>query len=462
MATRLVNIDRETPMFLPPDLRDWIPTDHIAHFIIDAVERLAECKFHVNRRGSGSEQYPPRMMLALLIYCYVSGRFSSREIETASYTDVVIRYICGGEHHPDHDTICTFRRKNKELFEEAFVEVLQMAKELHVLKKVGTVSVDGSKVLANASKHSAVSYDRALEQIELLHKEVEELMAKAEKADSTPLDDGFKLPDEIARREERIKRLEEAVERIKENYEPQRQQKQKEYEQNQAERERKKQQGKAPRGPKPKPPAEEPDGKMQVNFTDPDSKIMKAGNGQHYEQAYNAQAAVETETMLIVGERVSDQPNDKEQLVPSVQSVDQEIFQIDNVLADSGFYSEAAVKETESDEGAKVYVALDRQSHHVSVADLEKKEDPPAPSADATTKEKMQHRLQTKAGKELYKLRKQTVEPVFGIIKETMGFRRFSLRGYQKVQTEWSLVCLSYNLKRLFGLQPIVNESVAA
>ena len=189
---------------------------------------------------------------------------------------------------------------------------------------------------------------------------------------------------------------------------------------------------------------------------------MKAGNGQHYEQAYNAQAAVDTETMLVVGERLSDQPNDKEQLVPTVQSVDQEIYEVRNVLADSGFYSEEAVKEIESDEGMKVYAALDGQTHHVSVADLGKREDPPQPSADASAKEKMQHRLQTKEGKELYKLRKQTVEPVFGIIKEVMGFRRFSLRGLQKVQTEWSLVCLAYNLKRLFGLQALVNEPIAA
>lgn len=165
MATRLKNLDRDTPMLLPPDLRDWMPENHIAHFLIDAVDRLPAEDFRFNVRGTGDEQYPPRMMLALLIYCYATGRFSSRVIEEATWSDVIVRYICGGDLHPDHDTICTFRRTNRELFEKAFVQVLFMAQETAGLKKVGSVSVDGTKIKANASKHSAVSYKHAGEQI---------------------------------------------------------------------------------------------------------------------------------------------------------------------------------------------------------------------------------------------------------------------------------------------------------
>jgi len=227
MAMRLVNIDRDTPMFLPPDLREWVPTNHIVHFILDAVERLPFESFHVNWRGCGSAQYPPNMMLSLLIYCYVTGRFSSREIELASYCDVVVlvRYICGGQHHPDHDTICTFRKQNREVFEEAFVNVLVMASQMKKLKKVGAVSIDGSKIQANASKSKAVSYKRAGEQIEMLQKEVEKLMLKADEADRKPLDDGLSVPEEISRRESRIEKLQEARELIKARYEQQRQEK---------------------------------------------------------------------------------------------------------------------------------------------------------------------------------------------------------------------------------------------
>jgi transposase len=230
MAIRLKNLDRDTPMLLPPDLRDWIPDDHIVHFLIDAVDALPCEYFRFNTRGTGDEQYPLRMMLALLIYCYVTGRFSSRAIEEATWSDVIVRYICGGNLHPNHDTICTFRRKNRELFEKAFVEVLLMAKESCGLKKAGTVSIDGTKIKASASKHSAVSCKRAGEQIELLRREVEQLTAKAEGADKTPLDDGLSVPEEIERRKDRIKNLEKARKVIEARYEEERQQKQAEYE----------------------------------------------------------------------------------------------------------------------------------------------------------------------------------------------------------------------------------------
>jgi len=452
MATRLKNLDRNTPMLLPPDLRDWMRDDHIVHFLIDAVDKLPAEYFCTNQRGTGDEQYPPRMMLTLLIYCYATGRFSSRVIENATHEDVAVRYLCGGDLHPDHDTICAFRRKNRKLFEKAFVEVLLMAQESAGLKKVGTVSIDGTKIKASASKHSAVSYKHAGEQIELLRKEVEQLTDKADQVDNTPLDDGLSIPDEIIRRKDRMKRLEHAREVIEAHYAKERTQKEAEYEKKTAKRKEMRKNGKKPKGKEPKPPSIEPPDKKQYNFTDPESRIMKAGNGSHFEQAYNAQAAVDAETYLIVGQLVTDAPNDKQQLNPVLESIPSKVAEPENVLADTGYYSEEAVKKAEADDGPTIYCAMAKSNHHLSVTDLEKKltDAPPPPSAPI--KEQMAHRLKTPEGKALYKQRKQTVEPVFGIIKEVLGFRRFSMRGKEKAETEWSLICLSYNLKKIFKL----------
>jgi transposase len=453
MPARFVNVDRDTPLLLPPDLRQWIPENHLAHFIVDAVDNLPLTNLLVNERGTGDEQYPPRMMLSLLSYCYAIGTFSSRGIEQATYTDVAVRFI-SGDTHPDHDTICTFRRQNKALLAESFVQVLAMAGEMHLLK-VGniTVATDGTKVLANASKHAAVSYQRAGEQIELLQREVSALLQKAEDADSTPLQDGLTIPDEITRRRERIEKLKMAraviEERAREHAAAERPQ----YQAKQAEREAKKQRGKKVGGRPPQPPRETPQAKDQFNFTDSDSRIMKCGNGEHFEQAYNAQASVETESRLIVGARVSDQPNDKEQLAPNVAAIPTSaVGAVGAVLADNGFYSERAVSAIEQPGGPTVYVAVEKSSHHRTVADLEQRADPPPPEAGASVSTVMAQRLQTRAGRALYKLRQQTVEPVFGIVKELMGFRRFLLRGLEKVQMEWTLVCLAYNLKRLHRL----------
>ena len=449
MAVRLKILDRETPMLLPPDMRDWIPDNHMVHFLIDAVERLSEDAFLFNHRGTGDSQYPPRMMLTLLIYCYATGRFSSRLIEEATWSDVMVRYICGGDLHPDHDTICTFRRKNKDLFEKAFVEVLQLAICTEKLNKVGTVSVDGTKIKASASKHSAVSYKKAGTQIELLRAEVLELMAKAEDADCTPLDDGLTIPDEIVRREDRIKSLEEARRIIEQRHAAELQAK---YDKKIAKREQQRESGKKPKHPEPKLPTDSvPDDKKQTNFTDPESRIMKSGNGNHFEQAYNAQAVVDTESYLIVGEYVTNAPNDKQQLNPAINSIPEGIDP-ENVLADTGYFSEESVMDAEKDGGPTIYCAIEKTGHHRTISDLEKKFDPAPPPDGASTKEKMKQRLKTKEGRALYNLRKQTVEPVFGIIKEVLGFRRFSLRGLEKVNTEWTLVCLSYNLKKMFNL----------
>ena len=454
MAARFVNIDYDTPLLLPPNLREWVPAGHLAHFILDAVEEMDLRRIKVNDRGTGSEQYPPRMLLALLLYCYATGLFSSRRIEQASSDSVPVRMICG-DTHPDHDTICTFRRENKALLQETFVRVLELAQALKFLQ-VGqiTVAVDGTKVLANASKHTAVSYAHAGKTIEQLDLEVRELMAKAEQADSTPLEDGLHIPAEIQRRQERKAKLAAARAEIEARAKARAAAEMAEYQAKAAARAAQKDQGHKPCGPEPKTPSAQPESSDQYNFTDPESRIMKAGSGQHFEQSYNAQAAVEVESRLIVGERVSQAPNDKQELPSSVAAVGAPVASVAAVLADSGFYSEAAVQAVEQTStgeptGTTVYAALEKKDHHRTVSDLEKKEEPAAPAPGASLSEVMKHRLKTAVGRAKYKLRQQTVEPVFGIIKSVMGFRQFLLRGVEKVGLEWQLVCVAYNLKRL-------------
>jgi len=322
---------------------------------------------------------------------------------------------------------------------------------------VGTVAIDGTKVLANASKHSAVSYERAGEMIQELNLEVAQLLAKAEAADSTPLQDGLTIPEEIARRQDRQARLEEARRIIEERAQERAQAEAPEYQAKLAARKAKAERGEKLSGRPPAPPNPAPGPKEQYNFTDPESRIMKAGTGGHFEQAYNAQAAVEVESMLIVGQQVSQAPNDKEQLVPTLQSIPTEIGQPTSVLVDSGFYSESATRAVEEGadgavSGITVFAAMGRQSHHRRVADLEVRPEPTAPPIGASVAEVMAQRLGSAAGRQLYRLRKQTVEPVFGILKEALGFRRFLMRGLEKVSLEWTLVSLAWNFKRLATL----------
>lgn len=479
MAAKFVNVDRDTQLLLPPDLRDWFKPDHMVHFIIDAVDALDLSAARVNARGTGSAQYPPAMMLGLLIYSYDTGTFASRRIECQTYENVAVRFLCG-DTHPDHDSICKFRRENKGLLSSTFHQVLELAANARVLK-VGdlTVAVDGTKILANASKHSAMSHEHLEKQMKLAEEQIEQLLAKAEEADSTPLQDGLSIPDEpersgdsqpkaarrvseakqIKRREDRIAKLKEAKKAMEQRAKKRLETERAEYEAKLAVREAKeKESGKKSRGKEPKPPEEGPRPKDQYNFTDPESRIMKQRGS--FDQCYNAQAAVEVESMLIVGALVSDAPNDKEQLQPALAAVSPVVGEVAVALADSGYYSEKAVAAVEEEgNGPEVYAAMKRQSHGRSVSQLEERPDPPPPLPGAPVAEVMAHRLETQEGKARYKLRKQTVEPVFGIIKEALGFRRFLLRGLEKATLEWTLVSTSYNLKHIFNLKKGLKEA---
>ena len=454
MPARFVNIDHDTPLLLPPDLRDWVPEDHLVHFIMDAVGLLDLRMARVNHRGSGSEQFPPSLMLGLLIYSYATGTFSSRRIEKHTYEQVAVRLLCA-DHHPDHETICAFRRQNHELLASSFHQVLESAARLRVLR-VGevTLALDGTKILANASKHSAVSHGHATAQMQLLEEEIAALLRKAEEADSTPLEDGLTVPAEVARRQQRLEKLRAATAEIEARARERQREELAAFAEKQKRRDVQKAAGGKPKGRAPQPPREGPRAKDQYNFTDPESRIMKTASG--FEQSYNAQAAVELESRLVVSQAVTDAPNDKEQLAPTLAATSPAIESIAAVLVDSGFYSAAAVAAVERGSDARpgpaVYAATGRQAHGRRIAQLEKRADPPEPEPGAGAAAVMAHRLATKAGRELYALRKQTIEPVFGIIKAALGFRRFSLRGLGNVRTEWTLVTLAYNLKRLYHL----------
>ena len=301
MAHRFKNLDRNTPMLLPPDLREWVGEDDLVHFVIAAVERLPLSTFAVNHKGCGDEQFPPQMMLALLIYGYANGIFGSRRIERATYRDVSVRYLCAGEHHPDHDTICTFRRRNFEAVAGAFVSVLELAREMKLLK-LGCVSVDGTHIRASASKDKNVTYGRACELREQLRLDVGELLAQAETADREDADPQ-KLPAEIARREKLLEKMDNACAQLEARAKARADAERADYERKVAARAER--EGSA-KGPEPKPPRDTPEPDEQINLTDADANLMRKSKREGYTQSYNAQAVVDTEgSQMILGDRVS-------------------------------------------------------------------------------------------------------------------------------------------------------------
>jgi transposase len=309
MAARCINIDHDTPLLLPPDLRDWVPEDHLVHFIMDAVGLLDLRAAHGNHSGSGSEQFPPSLMLGLLIYSYATGTFSSRRIEKHTHEQVAVRWLCA-DTHPDHDTIGAFRRENRELLASSFHQVLETAARIRVLR-VGevTLALDGTKILAHASKHSAVSHGHATAQMQLLEAEIAPLLHKAEEADSTPLEDGLTVPAEVARRQQRIEKLRAATAAIEARAKERHREEMAALAGKQKRREEAQSAGRKPGGRAPQPPREGPRRKDQSNFTAPESRIMKSGSG--FAQSDNAPAAVEVESRLLVSQAVTDAPNER-------------------------------------------------------------------------------------------------------------------------------------------------------
>ncbi len=451
MSRKFKHADYETTLNAPIRLGEALASNHLARFVVDVVSQLDLRSLYKKYRAVGGVAIAPEVLLSLLFYGYATGKFSSRKIEKATYEDLGYRYVAGGLH-PDHDTIAHFRKTFLPELHGLFIEILLLAKLAGILK-VGNISLDGSKIHADASKSKAVSYGRLGELEKQLQTEVKQLLELGEQTDQgeTLLPDGLVIEDEIAFRKERLENLAKAKAvleaRAKERYELEKA----DYDAKMKEREEKaKKQGKKPRGKPPEPPQEGPNAKDQYNFTDPDSRIMKNSTNHGYDQHYNAQVAVTQDTMLILATSLSNHPNDKREVEPTLDTLSPKLGQPAGAALDNGFFSERNILALEQRQ-IEPYIATGREPHYKSL-DVLLGNLPAVPLTDASPKENMAYKLATEIGKEIYRLRKCTVEPVIGIIKEVLGFRQFSLRGLANAAAEWCLVCLAFNLKRMHTL----------
>ena len=446
-----IQTDRKTDYLLPPSVDDWLNEDHLARFVVEVVDQLDLSNLTRQYAGRGSKAHHPATLLAILVYGYATGVFSSRRLERATYDSVAFRYIAAGTH-PDHDTLATFRRRFLDELAGLFVQVLEVALEMKLLK-LGTVCLDGTKIHANASRHSALSHGH-IEKLEVqLKAEVQDLFAQAESADQANVPDGVRLPDEIKRREDRLAAMAAAKVKIAARAEERYQREKAEYDEKMAARTAKeKDTGNKPGGKPPQAPTPGPKDSDQINLTDAESRIMPVSGGG-FEQCYNAQAAVDVATMLVVATGLTQAPNDKEQVAPMLETLKAQAAVLgtaERLIADTGFSSEKNIKACEA-AGIEPLIAVARDEHHPGWR--ERHSEPLPLPTDATPMQAMAHKLKTKAGRAAYALRKQTVEPVFGIIKSVMGFRQFLLRGLAGARGEWSLVCLAWNLKRMAVLR---------
>lgn len=445
--TQFIPFSRDQEFLLPPDAKDWLPADDVAHFVVAAVDRVPLGAFAMRPVPGGKAQYHPRLLLALLIYCYANGIFSSRRIERATHRDIGVRYVAANLH-PDHDTIAAFRRANRAAFEAAFLQVLLLARESGLLR-LGTVAIDGTKLDANASKIRSVRYDRAKELRAKLAADIADLTAQAEAADAEGQPDPQALPAEIARREALKAKLDAACVRLEEQARAEAEAARPDYEARRAAYEAKK----GRRGRPPKPPEDDPPPTRQSNLTDPDSALMRRSDAHEYRQAYNAQAVVCAEgSQLILATGVVATPADAPSFASTILGMEGGIGLPKTVLADTGFASAEAVATLQA-QNIEPLVAIGRTQPHRPY-DFRP---PPQPKTPRRITEPwrldMQAKLETSDAKARYARRKQTVEPVFGIIKAALGFTRFQLRGLTNVAAEWTLIALAYNCRRLHRLQ---------
>jgi transposase len=421
-------INRNTGFLLPPSVDEWLPQRHLARFVVEVIDGLDLSELLKAYRGSGSASYHPAMLQGLLVYGYAAKVFSSRTIGRTTHDSVAFRFIAGNDH-PDHGTIAAFRKRFLGQIEALFVEVLKLARTMGMLK-LGIVALDGTKVHANASRHSALSCGHAKKIEKQLKKEVQQLLRLAEQADTANIPDGMSIPEELERRELRLAAIAEAKAKIEARAEERLERDQAEHQSKVAARaEQEKQTGKKPRGRPPEAPTGGAREKDQVNLTDEDSRIMKVAGGG-FDQCYNAQAVVATGSMLVVATAVTQAANDKEQLMPMIEKIralPKELGRTQRILTDSGYLSPTNVEQCAA---AKIepLIAMGRGRHHVSWKQRFAAA-PKSPPESAPPMQKMAHRLKTPRGKKLYALRKQTPEPVFGIIKSVMGYRQCLLRG---------------------------------
>ena len=444
-------------LMFPPSLQDWLPEGHLARFLVDVVSALDLSGVYASyaaKDGRGQSAYAPEMMVRLLLYGYASGVYSSRKIQARTYEDVAFRFL-SGDQHPDHATIAAFRKRHLEALASLFMQALLLCEKAGLVK-LGHVAIDGTKIKAHAGKHKAMSYKRMNETEARLKQEVEALLQRAEETDSTEDarygkdKQGDELPDELSRRESRLQKIREAKRALEEEAREKAEQERSEAENKQAEREQEQRRtGKKKRGRKSALPDSDkavPADKAQRNFTDPESRIMPDGaNKGSFVQAYNAQIAVDSATQIIVAAEVTQEANDKQQLIPMIERVVANLRQKpEKVSADAGYFS-ATNLNSKAAQGIDLHIATGRDKHSDSVESITAEASP-----GTTVRDVMRHKLKTEAGHAVYKMRKAIVEPVFGQIKEVRGFRRFSLRGKQNVRRQWKLVCAVSNLLKLF------------
>ena len=450
MTRKFRTADYEKTLNLQISLRDVLPPDHLARFIVDMVAQLDLSTIYNQYSDQGAPPYAPELLLGLLFYGYATGVFSSRKLEKATYEVIPFRFIAG-DMHPDHDTIANFRKQFLAELKELFLQILLIAQEMGRLQ-LGNVSLDGSKIHADASKSKAVSYKRLLAIEAYLQAEVNELFALAEAADGGQLPDEMNIPDEIERREQQLARLAEAKKVLEARAQARYEAEKAEYAaQMQARAEKAAKKGRKPPGRPPSPPTPGPRDKDQYNFTDPESRIMKNANNSGFDQHYNTQVVVDHDSRLIVGNWLCNHTNDKQAALPTIDTVPPEVGQPKKANLDTGYFSANNIAGLEA-RGIDPYIATGRSPHHQGWRTFFL-DNPDPPPDDASVKEQMAYKLRTAIGNALYRLRKSTVEPVIGIIKEILGFRQFSLRGLCAAGGEWTLVCLAYNLKRLHTLQ---------
>jgi transposase len=440
-------VDYEATLNLTVSLREVLPPNHLARFVADVIAQLDLGSLYARYGTRGGDPFAPELLLGLLFYGYATGVFSSRMIEKATHESLPFRFLAG-DLHPDHDTIAHFRKMFLPEVKELFVQILLLAQATDVLK-LGNISLDGTKLHADASKSHAVSYQRLLELEHQLRAEVDELFALGEQAEQVSLPDGLILADEIARRQARLANLAQAQAvleaRAQERYQAERT----EYEAKLRAREEKARTRK-PRGPQPTPPQPGPRDRDQYNFTDPDSRIMKNSHNDGFDQHYNAQIATDHNSLLVVAHSLSNHANDQAEVEPTLDALPDALGTPPAGALDTGYFSAANITALEQ-RGIAPYIAVGRAPHHKHWSAYCAQPLAPPPE-EASPLVKMASKLRTEIGQAIYRLRKCTVEPVLGIIKEVLGFRQFSLRGLTAAAGEWCLVCLAFNLKRLHVL----------
>lgn len=436
----------EQGLLLPPSLHDWLPEGHLAHFVSDTVDSFDLSAWeadYATDTGAGAPPFAPQMMLKVLVYGYATGTFSSRKLQKKCIEDVAFRYLCA-QLMPDFRSILKFRKRHLTRFADLFVQVVQLAQESGLVK-LGRIAIDGSKIKANASKHKAMSYQHMCAQIEKLEGEISEIIAQAQAVDEAEEAefgdyDGYSLPDALSHREQRLKTIQAAKARIEERA---RKRAQAEEERRAAEAKEREERGEKPKRYS-KNPEPIPKPKEQENFSDPDSRIMRDGATKGFIQGYNGQIAVDDTVQIIVAADLNNHASDNKELIPILKQVEENTGSCPKeMLADAGYKSEANFKALEASE-TEAYIACGREAYDPRI---------PCPHGplpqDATRTERMERKLKTKKGREKYRKRKYIVEPVFGWLKNVLGFRQLSLRGEANACAEWQLLCLSLNLRRM-------------